>query len=102
MSSEGRPARRGRPRKYPNAAEKSRAYRQRVKQKLAALEALAANGAAAPSVVPDEGKPRTGKELLDALTASGFVGAWKDRTDMGDTIEFARKLRQEAERRDWD
>ncbi len=102
MSSETPPGRRGRPRKYANAAEKSRAYRQRVRQKLAALEALAANGAAAPSVVPDDGRPRTGKELLDALIAAGVVGMWEDRTDIGDSVEFARKLRREAERRDWD
>jgi hypothetical protein len=100
MSSETVPGRRGRPRKYLNAAEKSRAYRLRVKQKLAALEALAAKGAAAPSTVPDDGKPRTGKELLDALIAAGVVGMWKDRTDIGDSVEFARKLRREAERRD--
>jgi len=102
MSSETLPGRRGRPRKYANAAEKSRAYRQRVRQKLAALEALAANSAAAPSVVPDDGKPRTGKELLDALIAAGVVGMWEDRADIGDSVEFARKLRREAERRDWD
>lgn len=102
MSAETMPARRGRPRKYNSAAEKSRAYRQRVKQKLAALEAFAAQGAAAPSAAPDDGKPRTGQELLDVLIASGFVGAWKDRTDIGDSVEFARKLRREAERRDWD
>jgi hypothetical protein len=102
MSSETAPARRGRPRKYQNAAEKSRAYRQRVKQKLAVLEARAGIAAAAPAALPDDGKPRTGKELLDALIASGFVGAWADRTDIGDSVEFARKLRREAERREWD
>jgi hypothetical protein len=84
MSSETETARRGRPRKYSNAAEKSRAYRQRVKQKLAALQALAANGAVAPPVVPGDGKPKTGKELLDALIAAGVVGMWEDRTDIGD------------------
>src|SRR5262245_42166026 len=93
---------RGRPRKYANAAEKSRAYRQRVKQRLAALESLAANAAPATVALPDDGKPRTGKELIDALTALGVVGMWEDRTDIGDSVEYARKLRREAERRDWD
>jgi hypothetical protein len=102
MSAESKPAHRGRPRKYVNAAEKSRAYRQRVKQRLAALEALAAAQAGAPPALPDDGKPRTGKELLDALVASGFVGAWADRTDIGDSVEYARQLRRQAERREWD
>lgn len=103
MSSEARPARRGRPRKYANAAEKSRAYRRRIRQKLAALEALAAEAtAASPTDLPDDGKPRTGKELLEALVALGIVGMWEDRTDIGDSVEFARKLRRQAEQRDWD
>jgi hypothetical protein len=102
MSTEATSARRGRPRKYQNAAEKSRAYRQRVKQRLAALQALAASQAIAPPSLPDDGKPRTGKELLDALIASGFVGAWADRTDIGDSVEYARQLRRQAERREWD
>ena len=42
MSMEATPARRGRPRKYENAAEKSRAYRQRVKQRLALLQTVEA------------------------------------------------------------
>ena len=37
----------------------------------------------------------TGEELA----RSEFVGLWKDRTDIGDTLEFARKLRKEAETR---
>ena len=36
---------------------------------------------------------------LGDLLASGLVGMWKDRTDIDDSMEFARKLRQEAERR---
>ncbi len=40
--------------------------------------------------------PMTGEALL----ASGLVGIWADRTDMGDTIEFARKLRERAQRRE--
>ena len=37
----------------------------------------------------------TGADLL----VSGLFGIWKDRTDIGDGIEFARQLRQQAERR---
>ena len=37
----------------------------------------------------------TGADLL----ASGLLGIWKDRTDIIDSVEFARELRQQAERR---
>ena len=33
------------------------------------------------------------------LLASGLVGMWEDRTDITDSLEFARKLRQDAEGR---
>jgi len=39
--------------------------------------------------------PLTGKRLLE----SGLVGIWEDRTDIGDSVEFARKLREKAQRR---
>jgi hypothetical protein len=39
--------------------------------------------------------PLTGKRLLE----SGLVGIWEDRTDIGDSAEFARKLREKAQRR---
>lgn len=39
--------------------------------------------------------PLTGKRLLE----SGLVGMWEDRTDIGDSVEFARKLRENAQRR---
>jgi hypothetical protein len=41
--------------------------------------------------------PLTGKRLLE----SGLVGMWEDRTDIGDSTEFARMLREKAQRR-WD
>lgn len=44
-------------------------------------------------------KPKTGREMVKALTENGFIGAWKDRTDIGDTVAFARRLRREAWRR---
>ena len=50
----------------------------------------------------DDGKPATGKELLEALVKSGFIGAWKDRTDIVDSVEFARRLRALTETRDAD
>lgn len=37
----------------------------------------------------------TGKDLLE----SGLAGLWKDRKDIGDSLEYARKLRREAETR---
>jgi hypothetical protein len=36
----------------------------------------------------------TGRELIEELTANGMIGAWKDRTDINDPTEFARKLRE--------
>ena len=47
-------------------------------------------------------KPTTGKDLVAALRASGVIGRWKDRTDIGDSTEFARRLRRRAEERSWD
>ena len=43
----------------------------------------------------DDRPIRTAADLLE----SGFVGIWADRTDIGDSREFARKLRYEAEHR---
>jgi len=40
-------------------------------------------------------KPMTGADLLK----SGLVGMWADRKDIGDSLEFARSLRAQAERR---
>ncbi len=37
----------------------------------------------------------TANDLLN----SGLVGLWKDRDDIGDSVEFARKLREEAQNR---
>ena len=35
-----------------------------------------------------------------ALAESALVGLWEQRIDIGDTTEFARKLREEAQLRD--
>ncbi|MEP0806872.1 MAG: hypothetical protein HRF47_15435 [Chloroflexota bacterium] len=40
-------------------------------------------------------KPMTGKDLLK----SGLVGMWADRTDIGDSVTYARKLRTQAQTR---
>ena len=40
-------------------------------------------------------RPMTGKDLLE----SGLIGLWKDRPDIGDSLQYARKLRQQAETR---
>jgi hypothetical protein len=37
----------------------------------------------------------TGAEIVQ----SGFAGLWKDRDDIGDSVEYARKLRRLAETR---
>jgi hypothetical protein len=34
------------------------------------------------------------------LAASGLVGFWADRTDLGDSRDFARRLREQAEHRE--
>jgi len=47
-------------------------------------------------------QPKNGKELLDRLVKTGLVGLWKDRSDLGNSSTFARKLREDAERRIWD
>jgi antitoxin ParD1/3/4 len=43
--------------------------------------------------------PLSAKELLNSLKQSGFIGMWKDRPDIEDNIDFARRLRIDAERR---
>lgn len=42
-----------------------------------------------------EKKPYTARDLLN----SGLAGLWKDREDIGDSLEFARELRRQAETR---
>jgi hypothetical protein len=50
------------------------------------------------AVVP-HAPPVTGREHLQQLKDSGFVGMWKDRKDIGDSSEFARRLRESVEAR---
>lgn len=44
-------------------------------------------------------KSRTGVELVALLKKEGILGMWADRTDIGDSVEYARTLRREAETR---
>jgi hypothetical protein len=44
-------------------------------------------------------KPATAQELVAALRESGFIGMWKDRSDIDNSREFARKLRERASTR---
>jgi hypothetical protein len=46
--------------------------------------------------IDENQKPRTARELLGRLGQTGVVGMWKDRTDIGDSAEFATKLRKRA------
>jgi len=46
---------------------------------------------------PDDSQ--AGGMTAGELLKSDFVGLWKDRTDIGDTLEFARQLRDRAQRR---
>jgi hypothetical protein len=45
--------------------------------------------------VPPAGKMMTASDLLD----SDLVGMWAERTDIGDSREFARRLREQAQSR---
>jgi hypothetical protein len=49
-------------------------------------------------LVPPPVKPKkrlTARSLLD----SGLLGLWKDRTDIEDSAEYARQLRQQSQQR---
>jgi hypothetical protein len=53
------------------------------------------------SLFPEGGpaKPPTGGAVLAALEELGIVGMWADRTDIEDSGEFARDLRERSETR---
>jgi hypothetical protein len=40
--------------------------------------------------------PQTGAEAVAYWTKHGVIGAWADREDIGDNLEFARELRRRA------
>lgn len=43
-----------------------------------------------------EEQPSSGQALLQALRELGLIGLWADREDIGETVEYARKLRDAA------
>lgn len=49
--------------------------------------------------IPDDQKPKTAQKLYQALVENGFIGAWKDRTDIGDTLEYVQRLKDEGRAR---
>jgi hypothetical protein len=51
------------------------------------------------TAAPPGSQPMTGREHLQQLKDSGFVGMWKDRQDIGDSTAFARRLRESVETR---
>jgi predicted nucleic acid-binding protein len=51
------------------------------------------------SATPDDQRPKTGRELYKILTENGLIGMWKDRTDIGDTLEFVQRLKDEGRER---
>lgn len=51
-------------------------------------------------LVDEEGQQTAPKTMTGAdLLNSGVVGMWADREDIGDSLEFARSLRKQAEHR---
>jgi hypothetical protein len=46
-----------------------------------------------------EPQPSAGAELVAELKQSGLIGMWADRTDIGDSVDFARRLRERAQTR---
>jgi hypothetical protein len=44
---------------------------------------------------PGSGVPLAANDLLE----SGLVGMWRDRTDLGTSEDYARRLREQAQRR---
>ena len=51
-----------------------------------------------------QANPRIGtaRELLQVLREEGIIGMWKDRDDIGDSVEFAQKRREQATSRSHD
>ena len=82
-----------------NSASARREGRDMAIKHLHATEKQAASGQQkepeAKTATADS-KPKTGRDLLNALEALGFIGMWADRTDIQDSSEFARQLREQA------
>lgn len=63
------------------------------------LRPIPAKAGTEVEIIVPEAKPETAEDLFRALQEAGLIGLWKDRTDIGDSSDFARKLRQQAETR---
>lgn len=46
-------------------------------------------------------RPMTGADLVAQWKSEGVFGAWADREDIGDGVEYAHELRRQAEERGW-
>ena len=56
-------------------------------------------GEEAEIIVIFERVKHEGGMTLSDLLGSDIVGIWKDRTDIGDSVEYARALRKRVQRR---
>ena len=56
-------------------------------------------GDEAEVIVLFERRGLPGKMTLGDLLNSELVGIWQDRTDIGDSVQYARKLRKAVQRR---
>ncbi len=45
---------------------------------------------------------QTGAEVVAYWRKHGLIGLWAGRADIGDSAEYARTLRRQAETRNWD
>ena len=52
-----------------------------------------------PGVLFTQPATKNGPMTGEKLAASAAIGMWADRKDIGDSTEFARNLREKAERR---
>ncbi|MBW3625019.1 MAG: hypothetical protein KY468_16600 [Armatimonadetes bacterium] len=46
-----------------------------------------------------ESMPKVGKELVAYWQKHGVIGGWADREDIGDSVEYAHRLREAAQTR---
>jgi hypothetical protein len=53
-------------------------------------------------VLPESSVTSTKRYLTASrLLCSELIGVWKDRKDIGDSADYARQLREQAQRRRW-
>lgn len=53
-------------------------------------------------LMADPSQFKTGAEVVAYWRKHGLIGIWADRDDIGDSAEYARALRRQAETRNWD